>query len=253
MEDKNLYAFFEARQHTFDEVPGEQLWKRIEMGLAPAPLLTTKQITFGIILILIIATLFFGIQMMNGKEVNITKDEKLMPVEDAKSFEINTTAVDTDTVKKKKYNPKAGDAAVAPVVKKYKKNPARNQDVNTSGTAIKTDKTSTGRLIVKTDKMLSVSEFEDLIRKTFSDPELAVGTLVIVRAPGHKPFRQVFKGTGELYIINSQAKLKEEIIKFKRLPDPAHADKIVVDSVLIKNDSLTLKPIQIKFAPLRKP
>ncbi|RZJ74623.1 MAG: hypothetical protein EOO45_08035 [Flavobacterium sp.] len=254
MEDNDLYAFFEAKQHTFDEAPGEQLWKRIEMGLAPAPLLTTRQVTLGIILTLIIAVVFFGIQLLSGKEVNILKDEKLVPAEDAKSFEINTIAVANDTVKKKKYNPKAENAVVAPVVMKYKKNTAQNQDtINTSVTGVKTANILPGRLIVKTDKMLSVSEFEDLIRKTFSNPELTVGTMVIVRAPGHKAFRQIFKGAGELHIINSGVKLEEELIQFKRLPDAAHADKIVPDTILIKPDSLTLKPSQIKFAPLPNP
>ena len=56
-----------------------------------------------------------------------------------------------------------------------------------------TTQTPPGRIIISVKDKLTSFQFRQLINKTVTENENQFGSLIIIKAPGHQPFRQIIK------------------------------------------------------------
>ena len=217
MEDKELFDFFKSRSQAFNEAPGNALWTKIEaqMLLEPAkPLnekatLFTKKLFLFIAAVAIIAAVFFMLSQKEVPVVIINKEIKTAP---------GQVVYENDTVKKKaaqkqyiNFAPKKvekGRTAVAGTAPKviedgiisppaFAKIDSKRLDKDTIkfdlNTVKMTTQTPPGRVIVSVKDKLSESQFRLLTQKIVAEHKNEDGTLIVVKAAGHKLFRQIIK------------------------------------------------------------
>jgi len=223
MTDNELFNHFKIRSAAFDEMPGENLWAKIESGLDNTRSTGKSNLllfTVCGILLTALTVWYFAAPESTAKinptaePVTITSPE---PTNSTTSKQqINTLpsagkTVPTQTAIIVKY-----EAIVQDSVKKVKVRTAKIKPVSTTektaaepyvkfmsytkGTVAPLEESLTfevqkketfGNIIITTKQKITSTEYNQLIADMLNEHEKSIGALLTVKAPGHKPFRIV--------------------------------------------------------------
>ncbi|RWX03576.1 hypothetical protein [Flavobacterium cerinum] len=227
MEDKELYTFFKNQKQVFNEVPSDSLWEKIECGLdtkiqqKPKP---NSLVLFIKVSVIVAALVIVGIayNVFTPKKEHTAPIKQIveqnLPIKKTENI-IRTIPVTThqkelqsvqqnanDTVKRKKIKPetvkaihfKAFTAILSPETDSIMKSRT------TVITPLITTTTSPGRIIITTKDKISKNQFDELTLKALENNKNASGTMIIVRAPGHKIFRKVIQIPTSNFNIQNQ-------------------------------------------------
>jgi hypothetical protein len=226
MEDKELYAFFKNQKQVFNEVPGDSLWRKIESGLdtkiQPKPnslllFIKTGVIVSAFILAGIIYYIFTQKQdkitspaiVIKEANIPVQKNENIVPANPASTHQKELQSIQqnaNDTVKRKKIKPEP--VKTIPFKAFTATLPQETDSIIKSRTTIITPlittTTSPGRIVITTKDKISKNQFDELTLKALEDNKNVSGTMIIVRAPGHKIFRKVIQIPTSNFNIKNQ-------------------------------------------------
>jgi len=272
MEDNTIYNFFRIRKHQFDEAPGDALWTRIVSGMDTPAQQPGKKFPFKNLIFLATAIVIVGISgvVLSNSDENTTgtplqhhneKHDAAPTTPEIRTPEATVTKPESspiaviekaiaetqqDTVKKKK--PYLAFRKINGKTAGISKD-SIPFNVNNIETIIRT---ANGRVVVETKEKLDPFQFRQLIEKSLEENKLAVGTLVTVKAPGHKVFRQVVKSKENAYpvlISGSKDEIKEK--QKEAINGIVHYEELIIAKDSLKPISDTLpKPAHLEFKPL---
>ena len=271
MENNEIYNFFKARKHTFDETPGNALWARIESGLNTPVTPSGSGFSFKTLLFLATAIGVVGIagavvlnndnaieKPLEPARVNehgkieakpvvvpeVVKAPDIVITAEASPITITEpeiTATAKDTVKKKKtylafqkINGKTTDISKDSIP----------FDINNVETTVRG---TNGRVAVDTKEKLTPSQFKLLIEKVLAENEQAIGTMVTIKAPGHKVFRHIVKTKDNTYPARQTR--DKNTLKTEATVKNTNNKAGVFEKVLISNDSLSF----VRDSPVIEP
>ena len=270
MEDNTIYNYFKTRKHQFDETPGDALWAKIESGLDTTTTSQGKGFSFKTLSFLATALLTIGIAglaVLNS--ANDIKKPAAPPQEDKPGKLVSKPVTAPETVKPADAAVTAGSsqitagkpAIMAETVKdtvKKKKPYIAFQKINGKTTSIGKDSipfdinnietivsSTNGRVTVNTKEKLTPSQFEQLIEKILKENEQAVGTLVTIKAPGHKVFRQIIKTKDNTYPARQSGIY--DTLPTKLTVKSINNQSGVFEKILLSKDSLVIEPEYIDF------
>lgn len=227
MTDNDLFNHFKIRSAAFDEMPGENLWAKIESGLDNTRSTGKSNLLLftvcGILLTALIVWYFATPESTakinpTAEPVTITSPEptnsinhkqqintlpsagKTVPTQTAiiVKYAATVVAVVEDSVKKVKVR----TAKIKPVstTKKTASEPYVKFMSYTKGTLAPLEELLTfevqkketfGNIIITTKQKITSTEYNQLIADMLNEHEKSIGALLTVKAPGHKPFRIV--------------------------------------------------------------
>lgn len=260
MSDNELYTYFKGRSCSFDEMPGNALWAKIEDGLNNSPAASAKPIALfikigiavliaGIAAVILLNT--FSKQEMAIPIQTKSKTQTPIVIPSAKVIESDEviTPILNDTVKKKKkgsigFLPKKHDtigvlAPSQPTYIKFQAIPNNTDSLNTTPLKGKRPEPLTqimpGRIVV-TAGTISKDEFDELVKKTLEKHKDAHGSLIIVKAPRQQTFRHRIPALPKpepipFKVISKKVRdtvLTPETIKFKPTQDTLPTPKNVI-------------------------
>lgn len=260
MTDNELFNHFKSRSISFDEMPGDALWAKIESGLE-----NTKSSAKPNTLLLIIC----GIVLVAGISFYalFKTDKENIPLP-ARPHTIHETAVDnptiapeattpveftvstaTDSVKKIRIRViNTSDTKTIPFTQIIKKDSV-NQDIIAPKTVDIKVQTPPGKVIVTTTQQLNREEFKELTESITEQHKTELGIMLIIKAAGHKPFRKV--------ITQQDALLQPAGINLIQptpinLIQPGSRDLLKADTVKLNtNGKSQLSPETIRFRPIK--
>jgi len=270
MKDNQLYNHFKTHSTAFDEMPGEDLWAKIESGLE-----NTKPTNKPNILLFIVCGIaltasiiwYFAIPESTAK-INTTAKPVTITAPEPENIitnkpQINTLPSVSATAEKTTSSQtsvilKNAETVVTIVQDSVKKVTVRTAKIKPVPTAEKTTampyikfrsytkgtiaplgesptfevqkKETFGNIIVSTKQKITADEYQKLIDDMLKQNETSVGTLLTIKAPGHKPFRKVI-GTEST----------------KGFVKTANADSIIINPVKVEplNPTLQQEKIQV--------
>ena len=268
MQDKDIYTFFKARKHMFEEAPGDAIWARIESGLDTSASSSGKGFSFKTLLFWATALLTIGITglvVFNDeayeRPASSARENKHKKIE-AKPILVPEAVKIPDAVMTTKATPNtAVESKVIVIAKdtvKKKKPYVAFQKITGKTTAINKDsipfdinnvetniKATNGRLTVDTKGKLTPSQFNQLIEKVLRENEQATGTLVTIKAPGHKVFRQIIKTKDNTYPARQSGIY--DTLPTKLTVKSINNQSGVFEKILLSKDSLVIEPEYIDF------
>ena len=244
MEDKELFNFFRTRSASFEEMPSDELWNKIQNAIEIPKKTSSATISKTAFLITFsLATLVVIVYFINKNKNQIFENSaipsnKIEVTTLVDSLEINTfqenkislesKQAKDDTLKKKKLNLKKSTFplkngtfpipnTVFPLLK------MDSIQIIDSKILIDTimikPKEKGGRLLFETKEILSKSEFDAFVKKILRQTERDFGSLIVIKAKGHQPFRHLVKPIDTLSIQYKQ--IKNPLIK----PDSIYFNK----------------------------
>lgn len=255
MTDNQLYDFFRTRSNSFEEMPSDALWHKINQNInREIPHVSKKFISTKTALLLIfvlISTTLLVLFFSNHKPEVQKPIEKKQLITDKKPILIESKTNDvsheipvrnSDTVKKKRsqkhfkiLSTKNNVAIPEPVnLIKAETTEVAKQNANDS---LKFKPQVVGnRYLYESKEELTDEEFDLFVKEVLKENELKYGRLIVIKSKGHIPFRQFMKKPlKSIEITSSTAKLKPESVIFKGILVPK-------DSIIrYKNDTLILK------------
>ena len=211
MTDIQLYHYFKEKSVDFNEMPSAEMWQKISTNItATQTQLPSKP--FIPKLFLVVALLIMGIL---GIVMTKHSRERKKPTEHTIiQNSPDSTKVQTmkDTIPEKENCNifKRRLAPKTPTVKgiPFKLNPKKMDTVKPKFTAFKPTGVDTiqrkiepammpnsnavntiERIVISSNRKLSKSGFDSLVRQSLKINQAAVGKILIVKAPGHVPFR----------------------------------------------------------------
>lgn len=208
MQDNELYSYFRERKDSFNEVPDDGLWAKIDAGLNAAPVVPAaakltliKKIALAAAATAITVTTAVLIYNKNVSQAR----EKVIPrttVSESKTDAITEhvhTQEPTDTVKKQKAKQAANIIAFRPVkdsAKLQKPVFMKFRAINTADSAISImpeiiTQQYASTIKISTKEILSQAAFDTLVAQSLKTYRTQSGKILVVMADGHKPFRQV--------------------------------------------------------------
>lgn len=247
MEDKELFDFFRNRRTSFDEMPPDKVWNEIKTNIEVSKKtsfsLASRIITWGILVLLAVATIMFfipkdtqtAIEDTNNKPTENKPVVETNPSEKQNASENDSANEETDTLKPKKVFIKKS------LVKRLKhtvpviKNP---QPIFKSDSIVVIDakeeidsliirpQIKGNRLLFETEQLLTAIEFESFIQKVLEETKTNYGALIVIRAKENKPFRQVVKFPEKINIPKTNILTRH------------YTTKILLKDSLITNDSI---------------
>lgn len=206
MKDNELYTFFKERSGSFNEVPGDVLWAKIENGLNNNPK-PSKTIRPPLLFIIGGLILFCGITaylFITKPYVDPYKIEKQVeiPAETHTIVSHEEVILDptptTDTVKRKKAlkvlstEPKKEVTFNNPFEQTTVLDKMQHLSDSLVETEFKTDNFP-GKTVVTAKGNISPELFKRIIELTLERNKTAYGKIVVVKAYGHKTFRKVIE------------------------------------------------------------
>ncbi|MDR6969232.1 hypothetical protein J2X31_003259 [Flavobacterium arsenatis] len=242
MEDKELFDFFKNKSATFDEMPSDEVWNKIQTNIV-APKSTTF---FSIAKVIILSTFILATAVTIGillytNSKTIIEDEIITPKDNILSQEPSSTESEIDILK----NPAKADTLKPKKVLVKKSIIVVKSDTITVlkrlHPFLKTDSIKTispiieidslkikppvkgNQLLFETKKSLTKTEFDSFVQKILEETKTNYGTLVVIKAKGHKLFRQIVKFPEKLQIPQT-------------IIEPSH-----YTSEIIRKDSLLTK------------
>ena len=244
MKDKELFDFFKNRSASFDEMPSANVWTKInKKSTIPKKtsfLSISKIVTWSIYAIIAILScmLFMPKEAQKGVENIIKKpiqEETILETNPSKNqnlTEIDSAKKKSDTLKTKKIFIKNSLVTITnqniPVFKNLQ--PILKSDsLVVLDSKFKIDslqirsQVKGNRLLYETKKLLTATEFESFVKKIMEENKMNYGSLLIIKAKGNKPFRQMVQ-------------FHEKTIIPKTMIQPT-----IYTTKLIMNDSLRIK------------
>lgn len=248
MEDKELFDFFRNRSNSFEEMPSDALWNKIQTNIK-----TSKSTTFftaskiTIFSVLIVAMTLIGFFVYTDSEASIEdktihpKENRIIKQPSSNESEI-ISEIDTlknraeaDTLKPKKVLVKKLIATVKKdtfsVFKKllpgFKIDSLKIIDSKFDIDSLKIKPLVKGnRLLFETKQLLTTIEFDSFVQKILTETETNYGALIVIKAKGNKPFRHIVKFPEKNSIPKSTIQ-------------PAHyTTKLIVKDSMIISDSI---------------
>lgn len=268
MSDNELYTYFKGRSDSFDEMPSDVLWAKIEGGLNNSPAASAKPIALFIkiglaVLIAGIASVIL-LTTFSKQDIAIpvqTEDKIQTPpaIPSAKAIETDEVIAPAfnDTVKKKKGTTSSSTkkqpaiGTIAPNQPAYIKfKPVPNKTDSLITTPLKGTRPEPltqimpGRIVV-TAGTISKEEFDELVQKTLETHKEAHGSLIIVKAPRQQTFRHKIPALPKPepipFKIISQDKRKDDSTK---LNNPEYVKFLKVRDTVITPETIKFKPTQ---------
>lgn len=260
MEDNNMDNFFRQHSHTMNEVPGEALWQRIEQQLPPVSTEGSSQKTsfMGsklLLVLMVTATLIVaGIVFMRSKEAKVISPTYTTPTQ---SIAIKT-AIEQDTVKKKKPVKKATENAQAlpfrPIKKPITKQQVSNDSavVNPKQTTITTQplpepkviKTTVvynpKRTIVTVTEKVNQDVFDSITNANIEKYKSYAGMQLIVKEPR----------SGYLFRTKFENAFKPGRLTFEQKKDSLATNEM---KLVIPKTNYIVTTINASFDSLKKP
>lgn len=218
MSDNELYTYFKDRSTSFNELPGDALWGKIESTLnynsarKPFPFL----VKIGIAIIIAGITCVLLLNTITNQKTTTPEHKKILNAKSHEAIPL-TKALETDeviiatvndTVKKKKRssskdknknkqaisilpNQSSQYIAFRPITDSLRDKKLQGNELTNTLPHKKTNaitQVMQGRIVVTGERMSKV-EFDDLVKKTLETHKEAHGSLIIVKAPGQQTFR----------------------------------------------------------------
>lgn len=233
MTDNELFNHFKTQSAAFEEMPGDDLWAKIESGLNNTKPTRSSNILLFIvcgILVTALTTWYFA---------NTESVAKISPVVEP----VTTTASEPKNIAPHKTQPDILPAAAAPAEKttsvqapvilnntetvvttapdSVKKVIIRTAKIKTvsktenivtepyikfksyskgavaplseSSTFEVEKKETIGSIVITTKQKITTAEYNQLIADMLNEYEKSIGSLLTIKAPGHKPFRIVIQ------------------------------------------------------------
>lgn len=248
MEDKELFDFFKNRSASFEEMPSDDVWYKIQINMkasketsfSPTP----KIITWSVLALVAVVTILLFIPKeaqptIENKNNKPTQDKTIVDANSSKNDSvIKTISPQIDTLKRKKFfkkNPVTSLIDTTSFIKKLQ--PALKIDslgVGDSKLVIDSLKIKPqvkgNRLLFETKQLLTTTEFDSFVQKVLEETKTNYGALIIIKAKGHKPFRQIIK-------------FPEKIsIPMKTIQTTYYTTKLIVKDSMITKDSIYFNP-----------
>ncbi|PZR18937.1 MAG: hypothetical protein DI539_15845 [Flavobacterium psychrophilum] len=233
MTDNELFNHFKTQSTTFEEMPGEDLWAKIESGLNNTKPTRSSNILLFIacgILVTALTTWYFITTESVAKispaiepvtttapepkniaplkpQLNVFTSAEA-PAERTTSTQtpvilnntetVVTTA--TDSVKKTiirtakiKTVSKTEKTVAEPYVKFMSHSKGAVAPLSESPTFEVEKKETIGSVVITTKQKITTAEYNQLIADMLNEYETSIGSLLTIKAPGHKPFRIVIQ------------------------------------------------------------
>lgn len=207
MQDNELYSYFRERKDSFNEVPDDGLWTKIDAGLNAAPVVPAaakltliKKIALAAAATAITVTTAVLIYKNVSQAPEKVIPHNILPVRemDAVTEPVHTPEP-VDTVKKKKAKQAAKIIAFRPVKDSAKvQKPAfmKFRAINVADSVIAAKPTVRTQhygstIKISTKEILSKAAFDTLVAQSLKTYRTQSGKILVVMADGHKPFRQV--------------------------------------------------------------
>lgn len=231
MEDKELFNFFRTRSASFHEMPSDELWNKIQNAIE-IPKKTSSAAISKIVLLttLSLATVTAIVFLINKNKNQIIDNDPIYPnkfeIQPAiDSLEINTlqesnisldsSQILEDTLKKRKVGIKKSNILLKDSTFSIQNAvivPLEMDSIQIIDSKILFDTmmikpiVKKGRLLFETKQTLSKSEFDLFVEKVLKQTERDFGSLIVIKAKGHKPFRHIVKLTDTTRIKDSMTK-----------------------------------------------
>lgn len=247
MDDKELFDFFRNRRASFDEMPSNEVWNKIKTNIEPSKKpsfpLASRIITWGLLVLLAVATIMFfipkdtqtAIEDTNTKPIQNETVVETNPSEKQNASENDPVNEEIDTLKPKKVFIKKSLVKrlkhIVPVIKKTQ--PILKSDsIVVVDAKVEIDSLITrpqikgNRLLFETKQLLTAIEFESFVQKVLEETKTNYGALIVIKAKGNKPFRQVVKFPEKINIPKTNILTRY------------YTTKILLKDSLITNDSI---------------
>lgn len=247
MEDKELFDFFRNRRASFDEIPSNEVWNKIKTNIEPSKKpsfsLASRIITWGLLVLLAVATIMFfipkdtqtAIEDTNNKPTQNETVVETNPSEKQNASENDSVNEEIDTLKPKKVFIKKSLVKrlkyTVPVIKSPQ--PILKSDsIVVVDAKVEIDSLITrpqikgNRLLFETKQLLTAIEFESFVQKVLEETKTNYGALIVIKAKGNKPFRQVVKFPEKINIPKTNILTRY------------YTTKILLKDSLITNDSI---------------
>jgi len=244
MEDKELFDFFKNRSVSFEEMPSDDVWNKIQKNIQASkersfsP--TSRTITWSILALAAVVTILLFIPKEAQTTIentinNPTQNETIVDANSSQNDSVIKTIIPLiDTLKRKKvFKKKLVTSLMDTVSVKKKLQPVLKVDsLEVADSRLIIDSLNIrpqlkgNRLLFETKQLLTTTEFESLIRKVLDETKTNYGALVVIKARGNKPFRQIVK------FPEKNSMLKTNI-------QPAHyTSKLILKDSMIILDSI---------------
>jgi hypothetical protein len=200
MTDNQLFDHFKSNISVFNEMPGDALWAKIEGGLSTKKTIKLNHFLYiGCGLVLLAGILLY----LFHKDETIVKPPAIPQTKQSIYTKNSTNVVPTDAIQEITVNSTTPDSvkkirfkvitAPAPVGKPIPFTTIIKDSIKQSGQhervpSIKVQELP-GKVIVTTTERLTLEEFDELKRTITEQHKSDLGMLIIIKAPGHQPFR----------------------------------------------------------------
>ncbi len=212
MQDNELYSYFREWKDTFNQVPDNSLWQKIDSGLTNTPAATATTAKLTLIKKLAIGvvsgiTVTAAVLVYNNKPSAIQEKPKeiVLPAPTVVSREVTApepvVEKPQDTVKKKKikkisktvpFRTINDTLQTKPAIKSFKafKTPSAADSVKKIIPTILTQQYGT-TIKISTKEILSKAAFDTLVAQSLKTYRTQSGKILVVMADSHKSYRKV--------------------------------------------------------------
>jgi len=241
MEDKELFDFFKNRSTSFDEMPSDALWNKIQTNMNASKSSTFFSASKIIILTLLtLATVLIGVFIYTNFKISI-EEKTIHPKANEIIEQPNATPpgivseIDTlknraeiDTLKPKKALFKKPIVTVKKdTFMVLKTDSLKIIDSKFDIDSLKIQPLVKGnRLLFETKQLLTPIEFNWFVQKIIDETKMNYGALIIIKAKGNKPFRHIVKFPEKISIAK------------KTIQSIHYTPKLIVKDSMIVSDSI---------------
>lgn len=251
MTDNQLYDFFKTQSNSFDEMPSDIVWNKINKELRPetSPISTT--IILRKIALLVLATILvsFLIYLFSNKseqvpsspvkKETITKDKEIIKIDSNSDTQEKFEKTTSDTTKRKRIPFKRISLLPAKQIA-----PIPSNTIGLLPDSIKTIKPKANdtlkhkplilghRYLYESKEQLTKEEFDLFVQEVLKENELQYGRLLVIKSKGHIPFRKLIqKAPKGIQLTDDKVKLNPKPVFFR--------SRIIVDTIFNgKRDSI---------------
>lgn len=250
MTDNQLYDFFKTQSNSFDEMPSDIVWNKInkELRLETSPISNNAILKKIALLVLATALISFLIYLFSDKseqvpspvkKETITKDKGIIKIDSNSGTQEKFEKVTSDTTKRKRIPFKrigllpakqivpipSSTMAVLPDSIKII-NPAVNDTLKYKPQILG------HRYLYESKEELTKEEFDLFVQEVLKENEQHYGRLLVIKSKGHIPVRKLIqKAPKGIRLTDDKVKLNPKPVFFRSI--------IIVDTISnAKKDSI---------------
>lgn len=241
MTDNQLYDFFKTQSSSFDEMPSDILWNKINKELRPenAPISNNTILKKIALLVLATALVLFLIYLFSDKSEQVpsssvkkettTKDKGIIKIDSDIQEKFEKAA--SDTTKRKRIPFKRISLLTA---KQIVPIPSSTMAVLPDSIKIINPKINDtlkykpqilgNRYLYESKEELTKEGFDVFVQEVMKENELQYGRLIVIKSKGHIPFRKLIKKAPRgIQPTHDTAKLSPKPVFFR--------GRIIVDTI----------------------